>query len=113
MVDQPKGYFPVPGIRHLEGPLLDQVRDALTSHAARDRGLFKPDHVQGLFARPNDKSNLGVNILLAARPAGAVAARPVRSQRAQPGLTCPRPSDAGVNRPAAAELGEELLDGGR
>ena len=63
VVDRPKGYFPVPGIRHLEGDLLEQVRGALTSEAARARGLFRPAYVQALFARPNDRSNLGVNIL--------------------------------------------------
>ena len=63
VVDRPKGYFPVPGTRHLEGDLLAQVRDALTSPTARARGLFRPAYVQGLFDRPNDRSNLGVNIL--------------------------------------------------
>jgi len=63
VIDRPKGYFPVPGIRHLEGALLEQVRAALTSDAARARGLFRRDHVTPLFDRPNDRSNLGVNIL--------------------------------------------------
>ena len=29
VIDRPKGYFPVPGITHLEGKVLDRVRDAL------------------------------------------------------------------------------------
>ena len=29
VIDRPKGYFPVPAITHLEGKVLDLVRDAL------------------------------------------------------------------------------------
>ena len=38
VIDRPKGYFPVPAITHLEGKVLDLVRDALASDAARERG---------------------------------------------------------------------------
>ena len=31
VIDRPKGYFPVPGLTHLEGKLLDRVRDALVA----------------------------------------------------------------------------------
>ncbi len=63
VIDRPKGYFPVPGIRHLEGPFLETVRDALTNPAARARGLFRQEYVERLFQSPNERSNLGVNIL--------------------------------------------------
>jgi asparagine synthase (glutamine-hydrolysing) len=63
VIDRPKGYFPVPGIRHLQGPLLDSVRDALTNRVARERGLFQPGYVDRAMAAPNERSNLGVNIL--------------------------------------------------
>jgi asparagine synthase (glutamine-hydrolysing) len=53
VIDRPKGYFPVPAITHLEGKVLGMVRDALTSEAARDRGLFRPSYVEGLLAEPN------------------------------------------------------------
>jgi len=53
VIDRPKGYFPVPAISHLEGKVLDLVRDALTSRAAEDRALFRPDYVQQLLADPN------------------------------------------------------------
>ncbi|MGY1744700.1 N-acetylglutaminylglutamine amidotransferase [Blastococcus sp. SYSU D00695] len=53
VIDRPKGYFPVPAITHLEGKVLGLVRDALTSDAARDRGLFRPDYVAGLLRDPN------------------------------------------------------------
>ncbi|HVT09872.1 MAG TPA: N-acetylglutaminylglutamine amidotransferase [Polyangia bacterium] len=63
VIDRPKGYFPVPGIRHLEGRVLETVRDALTSRAARDRGLYRDAYVQPLFDSPNQRSRLGINIL--------------------------------------------------
>jgi asparagine synthase (glutamine-hydrolysing) len=52
VIDRPKGYFPVPAISHLEGESLERVRDALTSAAARDRGLYRPEHIAALFADP-------------------------------------------------------------
>ena len=64
VIDRTKGYFPVPGIRHLEGPLLDRVRDALTAPAARARGLFRPEYVEALLADPNTpRTTLGANQL--------------------------------------------------
>lgn len=53
VIDRPKGYFPVPALKHLEGPYLDLVRDALHSASARDRGLFAPEPVDRLLAEPN------------------------------------------------------------
>jgi asparagine synthase (glutamine-hydrolysing) len=64
VIDRPKGYFPVPGIRHLQGELYEIVRTALESQAARQRGLFRADYVQRLLAAPNEvRSNLGSNVL--------------------------------------------------
>jgi asparagine synthase (glutamine-hydrolysing) len=53
VIDRPKGYFPVPAITHLQGKVLDLVRDALASRPARDRGLFRPEYVRELLADPN------------------------------------------------------------
>lgn len=53
VIDRPKGYFPVPALKHLQGPYLDLVRDAVTSSAARDRGLFRPEAVDALLRDPN------------------------------------------------------------
>jgi asparagine synthase (glutamine-hydrolysing) len=53
VIDRPKGYFPVPGITHLEGRVLDRVREALHDPAARERGLFRPERVDALLADPN------------------------------------------------------------
>jgi asparagine synthase (glutamine-hydrolysing) len=64
IIDRTKGYFPVPGIRHLEGPVLDMVRDALTNDAARARGLYRPETVNALLAAPNQaRTVLGSNVL--------------------------------------------------
>jgi asparagine synthase (glutamine-hydrolysing) len=53
VIDRPKGYFPVPALKHLAGPYLELVNDALHGSAARDRGLFAKDAVDGLLADPN------------------------------------------------------------
>ncbi|TDB80131.1 N-acetylglutaminylglutamine amidotransferase [Micromonospora sp. KC721] len=53
VIDRPKGYFPVPGLTHLEGKLLDRVRDALSAPVARHRDLFRADYVDALLADPN------------------------------------------------------------
>ncbi len=53
VIDRPKGYFPVPALSHLEGPVLALVSDALTSTAARERGLFRPSVVDAMLADPN------------------------------------------------------------
>jgi asparagine synthase (glutamine-hydrolysing) len=53
VIDRPKGYFPVPGLTHLEGKVLDRVRDALSAPEAQARGLFRQGYVAQLFAAPN------------------------------------------------------------
>jgi asparagine synthase (glutamine-hydrolysing) len=52
VIDRVKGYFPVPAISHLEGEALALVRDALTSAAARDRGLYRAEHIVALLENP-------------------------------------------------------------
>jgi asparagine synthase (glutamine-hydrolysing) len=64
VIDRTKGYFPVPGIRHLHGEVFDMVRDALTNDAARRRGLYRADTVNALLAAPNQtRTTLGANAL--------------------------------------------------
>ncbi|OJF13061.1 N-acetylglutaminylglutamine amidotransferase [Couchioplanes caeruleus] len=64
VIDRTKGYFPVPGIRHLEGPMLELVREALHAPAARARGLFRKEYVDALLADPNTpRTTLGANQL--------------------------------------------------
>ena len=52
VIDRPKGYFPVPQLKYISGPYLDMVRDVLGAQAARERGLFRQDYLDTLFADP-------------------------------------------------------------
>ena len=64
IIDRTKGYFPVPGIRHLDGQVLDLVRDALTNDAARSRGLYRREALDALLTAPNKgRTTLGANSL--------------------------------------------------
>ena len=59
VIDRPKGYFPVPALALLEGPVLELVRDALSSQAARGRGLFRAEAVARMLRDPNaERTNL-------------------------------------------------------
>jgi asparagine synthase (glutamine-hydrolysing) len=53
VIDRPKGYFPVPALKHLSGAFLAKVEDALGSRAARERGLFRADYVSELTRAPS------------------------------------------------------------
>jgi asparagine synthase (glutamine-hydrolysing) len=64
IIDRTKGYFPVPKIRHLHGELLELISEALTNHAARQRGLYRRDVVAAMLAEPNARrTTLGSNAL--------------------------------------------------
>ncbi|MBI1208500.1 MAG: N-acetylglutaminylglutamine amidotransferase [Azospirillum sp.] len=52
VIDRPKGYFPVPALKYLQGPYLDLVTDILNQPAARQRGLFRRDYVDRLLKAP-------------------------------------------------------------
>ncbi|ODN72367.1 N-acetylglutaminylglutamine amidotransferase [Methylobrevis pamukkalensis] len=52
IIDRKKGYFPVPALKYIEGEVLEMVRDALSSQAARERGIFRPGYVQQLIDDP-------------------------------------------------------------
>ncbi len=54
VIDRPKGYFPVPALKYLQGPYLDMVRDCLTNDRARQRGLFQQSYLDRLFAAPEE-----------------------------------------------------------
>jgi len=63
VIDRPKGYFPVPPMVYLQGPYVDLLRDALSSPAAKDRGLFQPEQVRHLLDSPNELTTLRYNKL--------------------------------------------------
>jgi len=51
VIDRPKGYFPVPALKYLQGPYLELVRSALTGPAAKAHGLFEEAAVSRLLAK--------------------------------------------------------------
>ena len=53
VIDRPKGSFPVPALVYLRGAYYEMTRAAVTSQAARERGLFKQAYVDKLLAAPD------------------------------------------------------------
>lgn len=51
VIDRPKGYFPVPGLKHLQGATLDWVQELLLD-ASQDRGLYEPAIIDRLLSDP-------------------------------------------------------------
>ncbi len=52
VIDRPKGYFPVPALKYLQGEFLNLARDALLNESARSRALFKPAYIEKVLADP-------------------------------------------------------------
>lgn len=52
VIDRPKGYFPVPTLKYIRGPILGFVRDVLLSPASQQRKLFNPAYIEMLLADP-------------------------------------------------------------
>ena len=80
VIDRPKGYFPVPALSHLDGPVLELVRAALTAPAARSRGLFDAAAVDRMLDDPNaHRTNLDGSTVWQLGAPGALApdARPL------------------------------------
>jgi asparagine synthase (glutamine-hydrolysing) len=53
VIDRPKGYFPVPALKHIQGDTLDMVRGVLDAQAARERELFSREYVDKLLDEPH------------------------------------------------------------
>jgi len=53
VIDRPKGYFPVPALKYLKGEFFEMTRDALSSDAARTRGLFDQNYVNKILESPD------------------------------------------------------------
>ncbi|MFC5697307.1 N-acetylglutaminylglutamine amidotransferase [Pseudomonas sp. GCM10022186] len=51
VIDRPKGYFPVPGLKYLDGRTRDWVRELLLD-PSQDRGLFQPAMLERLLQSP-------------------------------------------------------------
>lgn len=52
VIDRPKGYFPVPVLKHVSGEFLAFMRDILNSDACIRRGLYQRAYVDKLLAAP-------------------------------------------------------------
>ncbi|STX28501.1 asparagine synthase [Legionella beliardensis] len=56
VVNRPKGYFPVPALKHLKGHTLELMQDILSCANIKQRGLFQWDMIQDLFK--NSEKNI-------------------------------------------------------
>lgn len=54
VIDRPKGYFPVPALKHIQGPYLDFIKEYVTNDKARGRKLFNEEYVQLLLREPTE-----------------------------------------------------------
>jgi len=54
VIDRPKGYFPVPALKHIQGPYLDFIKEYVTNDKARNRKLFNEDYVELLLREPTE-----------------------------------------------------------
>jgi len=54
VIDRPKGYFPVPVLKHVSGEFLAFMRGILDSDACIRRGLYQRAYVDKLLAAPAD-----------------------------------------------------------
>lgn len=54
VIDRSKGCFPVPALKHIQGPYLELVSDALKSRAALDRRLFQPAYIDKMLKNPDE-----------------------------------------------------------
>lgn len=54
VIDRPKGYFPVPALKYLEGEYLDMAKNILNQDAAKQRQIFNREYVDMLLNAPQD-----------------------------------------------------------
>lgn len=53
VIDRKKGYFPVPALKYIRGPVMEMVQDVLSQPAATRRGLFRQNWLDRLYADPD------------------------------------------------------------
>jgi len=54
VIDRPKGYFPVPKLKYLDGEYLNRVQEVLNQPQAKNRGIFNDSYLQELFTDPKN-----------------------------------------------------------
>ena len=52
VIDRPKGYFPVPALKYLQGKYLDFVTKILKSDTCKSRGIIRNDYIDVLLESP-------------------------------------------------------------
>lgn len=52
VIDRPKGYFPMPALKYVQGDFLAFMQNVLLSETSRQRGLFEPEYIKKLLAAP-------------------------------------------------------------
>ncbi|ABO24904.1 N-acetylglutaminylglutamine amidotransferase [Shewanella loihica] len=55
VIDRPKGYFPVPGLRNMQGPYLALAKEVFARPQARARGIFNMDYIDAMLASPEQQ----------------------------------------------------------
>ena len=53
VIDRPKGYFPVPALRKMQGEYLQLAKEVFRQKAARQRQLFNLDYIDTMLAAPD------------------------------------------------------------
>ncbi|MCD1599900.1 N-acetylglutaminylglutamine amidotransferase [Rheinheimera aquimaris] len=53
VIDRPKGYFPVPALRKMQGEYLQLAKEVFSQKAARQRQLFNLDYIDTMLAAPD------------------------------------------------------------
>ncbi len=53
VIYRPKGYFPVPALKYLQGEFLEFARTVLSSEKAKERNLFRREYLDSLFSNPD------------------------------------------------------------
>jgi asparagine synthase (glutamine-hydrolysing) len=54
VIDRPKGYFPVPALKYLDGDYLAFATETLHSSTSRQRAIFNPDYVDHILESPDE-----------------------------------------------------------
>lgn len=52
VIDRPKGYFPMPALKHIKGSFFDFMQDVLTSQACQARQLYNREYISKLLNNP-------------------------------------------------------------
>lgn len=53
VIDRPKGYFPVPALKYLQGDFLEMVREVLSDPRAAQRNIFQKSYLDRLMDNPS------------------------------------------------------------